>query len=88
MSVYHLIPKPKALESPHWCASTYNSDCYVYADSLREAMRYANLEFDIAVSKPWVGEQPNNPWAKEDLVTIIEVDHLSGPLSPKGTVCI
>ena len=88
MNIYRLRPKAEGLNSPHWRASVHKDACLVYANSAKEAVRFANLEFGIAVSKPWVDEQPNNPWAKEDLVMITEVAHLSGPLPPHGTVMI
>lgn len=88
VNIYRLKPKLEGLNSPHWKASNFKGSCLVYAFSSKGAIQFANLEFKIAVSKPWDGEQPNNPWAKEDLVDITEVSHIGGTLPPCGTVLI
>ena len=65
MNIYHYIPRPEGLTSPHWKASTHKGDCYVYADTIREAASYAYREFGIAVAKPPIGQEiPSNPWAQ------------------------
>jgi hypothetical protein len=88
MNIYRFRPRTEGLNSPHWLASTYKGACLVYADTVKEAIQFANLEFGNAVCKPWPDEQPSNPWAKDDLVMITEAAHLSGPLPPRGTVMI
>ena len=89
MNIYHFKPRAEALDSPHWWASIHKAECYVYEDTLEKAIRRANSEFGIAVARPSLGEElPNNPWAKDELVTITEVTHMSGNLPPKGTVML
>lgn len=86
MPLYNLRPRPEHLEHRDWEASTHKCGCLVNARDVRAAVMAVKLETAMATRRVPGQTIAVSPWGNPDLVDIIEVAHIAGPMPREGLV--
>ncbi|MBL6078160.1 hypothetical protein JMJ56_09090 [Belnapia sp. T18] len=78
MAVFRLQPRLATLDHPAWAISWHSTPCYIVAETIDQARKFANCAFIVPLrSAAEPGQDLPLPWSDPDLVEAWRLPHVA-----------
>ena len=78
MAVFRFQPRLTALDHPAWDISWHSMPCYIVAETIDQARKFANCAFIVPLrSAAEAGQDLSPPWTNPELVEAWRLPHVA-----------